>query len=233
MTTLLPANPAVIGSTEFGSTGALADTSLAANPVFYDTFVIEAGDPNVLANNIPMTQCARNPVTVSAVDNGGEANGAATDSVIFTISQGRVSSQDSVISYSLGGSSTGGDDYTTPGGSVTIPAGDTQATVEITVLEDALIEGSETLTLTLTAVTAGDATTVLSTTATDLIGSATVVDDDFAVVTSARGHNGRCGHGQGHCGRGGGQKFHNVSSREIICFFGAPSGRSDDRVSNL
>ncbi|MDF1773372.1 MAG: Ig-like domain-containing protein [Pseudophaeobacter sp. bin_em_oilr2.035] len=182
VTTLLPANPAVIGSTEFGSTGALADTSLAANPVFYDTFVIEAGDPNVLANNIPMTQCARNPVTVSAVDNGGEANGAATDSVIFTISQGRVSSQDSVISYSLGGSSTGGDDYTTPGGSVTIPAGDTQATVEITVLEDALIEGSETLTLTLTAVTAGDATTVLSTTATDLIGSATVVDDDFAVV---------------------------------------------------
>jgi hypothetical protein len=182
VTTLLPANPAVIGSTEFGSTGALADTSLAANPVFYDTFVIEAGDPNVLANNIPMTQCAPNPVTVSAVDNGGEANGAATDSVIFTISQGRVSSQDSVISYSLGGSSTGGDDYTTPGGSVTIPAGDTQATVEITVLEDALIEGSETLTLTLTAVTAGDATTVLSTTATDLTGSATVADDDFAVV---------------------------------------------------
>ncbi|MEE2635201.1 hypothetical protein DD556_17600 [Phaeobacter sp. JL2872] len=182
VTTLLPANPAVIGSTEFGSTGALADTSLAANPVFYDTFVIEAGDPNVLANNIPMTQCAPNPVTVSAVDNGGEANGAATDSVIFTISQGRVSSQDSVISYSLGGSSTSGDDYTAPGGSVTIPAGDTQATVEITVLEDALIEGSETLTLTLTAVTAGDATTMLSTTATDLTGSATVVDDDFAVV---------------------------------------------------
>lgn len=182
VTTLLPANPAVIGSTEFGSTGALADSSLAANPVFYDTFVIEAGDPNVLANNIPMTQCAPNPVTVSAVDNGGEANGAATDSVIFTISQGRVSSQDSVISYSLGGSSTGGDDYTAPSGSVTIPAGATQATVEITVLEDALIEGSETLTLTLTAVTAGDATTVLSTTATDLTGSATVVDDDFAVV---------------------------------------------------
>ena len=50
------------------------------------------------------------------------------------------------------------------------------------------------------------------------VGHVAELDDDFAVVTSARSHNGRSGHCQGHCGRGGGQKFHNVSSREIICF---------------
>ncbi|MDE4175210.1 Calx-beta domain-containing protein [Phaeobacter sp. PT47_59] len=183
VTSLLPSNPAVIGSTEFGSTGFLADSSLAANPVFYDTFVIEAGDPNVLANNIPMTQCAENPVTLSAVDNGAEANGGTTDTVVFTVSQDRISTQDTVISYSLGGSATGGSDYTAPSGSVTITAGNTQATVEITVLEDVVIEGNETLTLTLSAVTAGDATTQLSTTTSDLTGSASITDDDFAIVS--------------------------------------------------
>lgn len=58
VTTLLPADPAFLGSTEFGSTGYLADFTQAANQNFYFTFVIEAGDPNVMANNIPVTDCA-------------------------------------------------------------------------------------------------------------------------------------------------------------------------------
>ncbi|AZV80673.1 hypothetical protein EBB79_22225 (plasmid) [Parasedimentitalea marina] len=45
VTSLLPANPAVLGSTEVGSTGVLADTSLSANPAFYDSFVIEVATP--------------------------------------------------------------------------------------------------------------------------------------------------------------------------------------------
>ena len=59
-TTLLPANPASLGSNEFGSTGVLADFTAAANP-FYTVFDVAAGDPYVLNNNIPLTNCATVP----------------------------------------------------------------------------------------------------------------------------------------------------------------------------
>lgn len=57
VTSLLPANPAALGSPEQGNTGVLADFSAAANP-FTQTFVIEAGDPFVINVNIPFEGCA-------------------------------------------------------------------------------------------------------------------------------------------------------------------------------
>ncbi len=183
VTSLLPANPAVLGSTEFGSTGYLANSSLGANPSFYSSFVIEAGDPNVLANNIPMTQCAENALIVSATDNGAEANGGVTDGISFTIAQDRLSLVDTVVSYEMSGTATQGDDYATASGTLTIPAGDMSADVELAVLEDGLVEGAEIATLTLTAVTTTDEATILSTTASDLAGSATIADDDAIAIT--------------------------------------------------
>ena len=56
-TSLLPDNPAAIGSGEVGTTGRLADFSAGAN-VFYTTFDIEAGDPIIFNNNIPLANCA-------------------------------------------------------------------------------------------------------------------------------------------------------------------------------
>jgi uncharacterized repeat protein (TIGR01451 family) len=50
-------NPRVLGSSEFGSSGALADFSPAGNPAFYTNFVVEAGDPSIFSNNIPF-QCS-------------------------------------------------------------------------------------------------------------------------------------------------------------------------------
>ncbi len=57
LTTLLPANPAVLGGTEVGATGVLSDFSAVGNP-FHVEFDIEAGDPNVFANNIPLMNCS-------------------------------------------------------------------------------------------------------------------------------------------------------------------------------
>ena len=56
VTTLLPANPASLGSNEFGATGVLADFSAGANP-FFTAFEVEAGDPYVVNNNIPVRNC--------------------------------------------------------------------------------------------------------------------------------------------------------------------------------
>ncbi|MFZ7091512.1 Ig-like domain-containing protein [Primorskyibacter sp. 2E233] len=183
VTSLLPSNPAVLGSTEVGSTGMLADASLAANPVFYSTFVIEAGDPYVLANNIPMTQCAENPVRVTAPVNGAEANGGTPVDAEFVITQDRRSSLPTVVSYTMGGTATAGSDYTAPSGTATIAAGDLSVTIAVPVLEDGVVEGPETLIMTLTAIASGDTATILSTTASDLSATATITDDDSAVIS--------------------------------------------------
>ncbi len=57
VTSLLPANPAVLGGTELGDSGQLSDFSAEANAPFYTRFTFEAGDPNVFANNLPLQHC--------------------------------------------------------------------------------------------------------------------------------------------------------------------------------
>jgi uncharacterized repeat protein (TIGR01451 family) len=83
VTSLLPSNPASIGSGEAGSTGTLSDFSDAANR-FYTTFQVEAGDPFVINNNIPLEACASTPdisVTKTA-DRGSVVYG---ETVNFTL----------------------------------------------------------------------------------------------------------------------------------------------------
>jgi len=57
LTSLLPSNPGLLGSSEFGNTGVLADFSETVNTPFYFEFDIEAGDPSVFMNNIPLQHC--------------------------------------------------------------------------------------------------------------------------------------------------------------------------------
>ncbi|GGF68919.1 Calx-beta domain-containing protein [Mameliella alba] len=179
LTSLLPSNPGVIGSSEDGATGFLADTSLAANPAFYTSFVIEPGDPYVIGNNIPMTQCAENAVTLSAATDGAEANTGTPTDVTFTLTQARVSTQDTVVSYSVGGTATSGADFTALSGTATIPAGALSVTITVPVLEDGDIEGPETVVLTVNGLVSGDLTTLLGSTLTQ---TATIADDDFADI---------------------------------------------------
>ena len=70
VTSLAPANPAVLGSSEFGATGRLADFSRAANDPYYFEFDIQAGDPSVLMNNIPMKFCGEPSLTASKTSSG-------------------------------------------------------------------------------------------------------------------------------------------------------------------
>ncbi|MEP3889063.1 MAG: hypothetical protein ABJN69_01275 [Hellea sp.] len=64
-TSLLPANPAILGSSEVGGSGELADASLEANPKFYFEFDFEAGDPSILMNNIPMQHCGSSELSLA------------------------------------------------------------------------------------------------------------------------------------------------------------------------
>ncbi len=57
-------NPAVLGAGEVGATGVLSDFTAGANP-FHVAFDIEAGDPSVFNNNIPLQFCGTPEVTAS------------------------------------------------------------------------------------------------------------------------------------------------------------------------
>ncbi len=54
--------PVNLGSTEQGNTGFLVDFSAAANTPWYDTFTIDPGDPIIINNNIPVTNCATSSI---------------------------------------------------------------------------------------------------------------------------------------------------------------------------
>ncbi len=114
-------------------------------------------------------------VSISAND---PAAGEAGDNGQFTVSITNPASIDTVISYTLSGSATNGGDFSALTGTVTIPAGSTTATIDLSVLDDALVEGPEEITVTLTSITSGDPQISIDT--NNNVSSITIVDDDTA-----------------------------------------------------
>ena len=74
--------------------------------------------------------------------------GASSD---FTVRLSAVSGRNLTVGYAVSGSAVSGSDYTALGSSVSIPAGQTSATVTLSALADSRSEGPETVTLTLSA----------------------------------------------------------------------------------
>ncbi len=76
----------------------------------------------------------------------------------FTVTQSGVSSEDTVVSYTIEGTATPGDDgdYQELTGTVTIPAGQTTAIIDVNVLNDEEEEDVETVIVTLTDVATDD-----------------------------------------------------------------------------
>ena len=104
-----------------------------------------------------------------AVDLGGpkieatdpDASDVAVDSGTFTVTLDAAAQQDLVIPYTVGGTAKPNQDYAALSGSVTIPAGQTSATVSVTPLADTWIEGeggAETVIITLDDIAFGSAT---------------------------------------------------------------------------
>ena len=83
LTTLLPSNPAVIGSTEFGNSGQLTNFTAGANP-FFTTFVIDVGDPYVFGNNIPLRNCAPGD-TIFATKTADRDSAVFGETINFTL----------------------------------------------------------------------------------------------------------------------------------------------------
>jgi hypothetical protein len=139
-------------------------------------------------------------VTVAATD--ASASEAGPDTGRFTISRTGDTTVSLTIHYTLSGTAVNGTDYVSLSGSLSIPAGATSATVTVAPIDDTLVEGNESVILTLssdTTYTVGspgsaivtiadnDFTTpipVVSMTATDMVASEP--GTDTATVTISR-----------------------------------------------
>ena len=125
------------------------------------------------AATVTITDDERPTVTITSPD---DANEAGLDPGTFTITRTGPTSNPLTVNYSISGSATNGVDYQTIGTSVTIPAGSATGTVVITPLADNLIEGAESVVLSVSS-RADYAVGIPG------LASLTIADDDLAMVT--------------------------------------------------
>lgn len=92
----------------------------------------------VESNALPVVQ-------VVATDNSADENGA--DNGVFTVSRTGSTASSLVVAFNIGGSASYGVDYLATGYNVTIPSGQSSATVAITGIDDSLVEGQESVVL--------------------------------------------------------------------------------------
>ncbi|MGD1931348.1 MAG: Calx-beta domain-containing protein, partial [Leptolyngbyaceae cyanobacterium] len=165
-----------------------------------------------------------NAVSIVASQAGGEP----TNPGEFTVSLAAVASQDTVVSYSVGGTATAGSDYSALSGTVTIIAGQTTAAIAVPVLEDSEGEGDETVVVTLDAITSGDADVVLG-----VVNEATVtiIDDEIipeTVTFEAEAADTLLGDYIG-----GVESIGGASGSQVLSFVKGASGESGSAVFNL
>ena len=86
-------------------------------------------------------------VTIMTMDD--KATEAGHEATLVAVREGAALTQPLVVPIKLGGTATAGADYTTPSATITFPAQTPMVMVKITPVRDALLEGTETVTLTL------------------------------------------------------------------------------------
>ncbi|WP_373533702.1 FG-GAP-like repeat-containing protein [Microcoleus sp.] len=96
----------------------------------------------------------------------------------FTITLNDIAPDGFTVAYTVGGTATNGTDYTTLSGTVTIPAGQTTATINVVPTDDAIVDPNETVTITLTDGAAYNLAAAPNNTA-----SLTITDNDSAAIT--------------------------------------------------
>lgn len=92
-------------------------------------------------------------VSIETIVNGGESGPL---DMVFTVSQSAQSSTDTVVELQFSGAAASGFDLDMPPTEVTILAGQTTATISVSVIDDALVEGNESLEVSLSGIRLAD-----------------------------------------------------------------------------
>ena len=105
---------------------------------------------------------------------------------LLRVTQTSVSSTDTVVTYSVGGTATAGagNDYVALTGTVTIPAGQTFADLPVSVLADLLVESTESVVITLTGFTSRDPEISLDPSPSLRTDTLFIFDDDQLILTN-------------------------------------------------
>src|SRR5207247_184515 len=119
---------------------------------------ISSGDPQIAlgAANSATLSLADNDTSTLSIATTRDGNESGPVSGLFTVSLTQASATDTVLSYTVGGTAVSGSDFSPLSGSLTIPAQQLSATITVAVLDDTLVEGTETVSVTLSAITSGD-----------------------------------------------------------------------------
>ena len=161
------------------------DSIVEANETVIVTLASVSGDPDIGvdggANAATVTITDNDSALVSIAANDSSADENGLDAGQFTITQTLESSTDTTVTYLVTGSATPGADYTALTGTAVIPAGNTSVTVDVSVLQDTILEANETVIVTLTNVN-GDPDITLDTDTADLTATVTIDSDDLATI---------------------------------------------------
>ena len=172
-----------------GQTSATIDLSVIDDSLLEDNEDVTVTLDSITSGDADLTIGPANAATVTIADDdtaevtvvaNDDTAAEPTDNGQFTVSISNASDTDTVVSYTLSGDATAGDDFANLSGTVTILAGQTSATIDVSVIDDSVLEDTETLTLTLDAITSGDAEVSIGTTDTATV---TITDDDVAEIS--------------------------------------------------
>ena len=106
---------------------------------------ITIGDPQIptdTANDDDSTDIRDNDSALVSIAGTTDGNEAGPVNGVFTVTQSAESSTNTVISYTVSGTASSGDDFAALSGTVTIPAGSTSADITAPVPSDAARSGS-------------------------------------------------------------------------------------------
>jgi hypothetical protein len=125
------------------------------------------------------------PITVNLSVSAESASEAGATSITITVTASSAVSVDETVSVAVSGSGIASGDYNLSNTTITIPSGSTTGSVTISILDDILIEGTETATLTISNPSIG---LTLGSTITQNI---TITDNDLVsvVITPTSGGN--------------------------------------------
>jgi hypothetical protein len=170
-------NDSIVESTE---TVSVTLTSFGA----HDADITLNATPANLTSTLNITDNDTALVTIAKISDGAEA--ATPTNGKFRVTLSSVSSSPTVVNYTVAGTATPGSDYTTLSGSVTVSAGSATADIDVLVLDDLLIESTETVIVTLASLGAHDPDIILSTVPANLTATVNITSDDIGTVSIAK-----------------------------------------------
>jgi hypothetical protein len=160
----------------------IGDTTPEPTEVIILTFSNPVGAALPSSTGLGLIQDDDSPIQITIDDPFAFEGNAGTTALTYIVSLNRPSTAATTVTYqTTGGTATAGTDYVAiPATTLTIPAGETEATIDVTVNGDTVVEPDETVIVTLSGASGG--ALILTPTATG-----TIVDDDGPATLAISG----------------------------------------------